>query len=243
MGSPGLDVVGTVVGHGEGVDQPPIGTRVFYHGRMLEPYGGLSPFSVHEASTLIPLRPSWSATMDAIVDGRVHVPVSRVITLEEAPGVLADMVHAHTRGKIVVRVDDDEAVSPVEQRADGKVVDSPSTNKSTRMTAVCGVTITDREQFDSLVQDMIKLERTTPGTLQLEWFVDEENPAEAVLLESFENEEAQLQHMKNFSTFRDRFGCMHFHTFRYFGAVTPSVRERIAKHPFKFYQTAAELRR
>ena len=415
---PGLDVVGTVVGHGEGVDQPPIGTRVFYHGRMLEPYGGLSPFSVHEASTLIPLRPSWSATldgpslaaipcaawtamkivrdkcrvqkddvvlvygasggvgsfsvqfarllgaatiigvcssknvtfarecgcdhvvdytdlgehstvrdavlalthgrgvdkaidlvgqetsevcadllafdgvvccavslakpsktrdqfgrgvsfsqvslgaahraddvarsrlvslaeatMDAIVDGRVHVPVSRVITLEEAPGVLADMVHAHTRGKIVVRVDDDEAVSPVAQRADGKVVDSPSTNKSTRMTAVCGVTITDREQFDSLVQDMIKLERTTPGTLQLEWFVDEENPAEAVLLESFENEEAQLQHMKNFFTFRDRFGCMHFHTFRYFGAVTPSVRERIAKHPFKFYQTAAELRR
>ena len=66
------------------------------------------------------------------------------------------------------------------------------------------------------------------------WFFD------AHLLE---DEHAQLQHMNNFATFRDRFGCMKFHTFRYYGPVTAAVRERVAKHPFQFYQTVAELRR
>ena len=84
---------------------------------------------------------------------------------------------------------------------------SDGKSMSKRITAVCGASILNREKFDSLVEDMVLLEQTTPGTLQFEWFVDENDPTEAVLLETFEDEHAQLQHMNNFATFRDHFGC------------------------------------
>jgi NADPH2:quinone reductase len=419
----GLDVVGTVVEHGKGVSTPAIGTHVLYHGRMLEPYGGLASFSVHEASTLLPVHPSWSAklddvllaavpcaawtamkivrdkchveqgdtvlvygasggvgsfvaqfakhlgastvigvcstsnvefavscgcdhvvdykqlgehatvkdavlaltsgrgvdkaidlvgqetseictdllafdgvvcpvvalanpsatedqfgrglsftqvslgaahradkrakerlvslaqdTMNVIISHDITVPVSRVISIDEAPAVLTEMVAAHTRGKIVVQVANAKDLSKGDMSSqavmkEGELGASDGKSISKRITAVCGVSILNREKFDSLVEDMVLLEQTTPGTLQFEWFVDENDPTEAVLLETFEDEHAQLQHMNNFATFRDRFGCMKFHTFRYYGPVTAAVRERVAKHPFQFYQTVAELRR
>ena len=73
---------------------------------------------------------------------------------------------------------------------------------SKRITDV-GASILNREKFDSLVED---ISGSNNADAPFEWFVDENDPTEWFCWRHL-NEHAQLQHMNNFATFRDRFGC------------------------------------
>lgn len=52
--TPGLDVSGEIVEVGARVANWKVGERVFYHGNMLRPHGGLTEYAIHKAETLIP---------------------------------------------------------------------------------------------------------------------------------------------------------------------------------------------
>ena len=49
--------------------------------------------------------------MNVIISHDITVPVSRVISIDEAPAVLTEMVAAHTRAKIVAQVRTQRTVS------------------------------------------------------------------------------------------------------------------------------------
>ena len=70
------------------------------------------------------------------------------------------MVAAHTRGKIVVQVANAKDLSKGDMSSqavmkEGELGASDGKSISKRITAVCGVSILNREKFDSLVEDMV----------------------------------------------------------------------------------------